>query len=356
MKQWIQGISFGVLLLLIAIAPINVLAEEGLPGSPEFGYGACLDIEGYHIERSIELANNYDLDWITINFNWGRYQSQPNTQPDWSALDRAISTIDNTQISVMISITNAPQWAMDATGPNIDSTIALTLGLLQRYPNNILALEFFPAANTSSGWGAAPNPKAYAKLLKGVQFALNNQGFNQTIIAAGIEPSPNREQSIQYLRDLYAAGISTSLSIISLRLPSIAYAPGTHPEEVSGHTLRFYEDARKIMLDNGHQNGLLWITRFDWHPDQFNQPNAQAEWLQYAYINMRAQLYIGTASIYCLNDPFSSTSLISTSGKSTMAFNALGELIAAENNSVSITHLITSGNSAQSEESQPTTP
>ena len=344
------------LLLLFAFSPIIVFAEEGLPGSPEFGYGACLDIEGYHIERSIEIADNYGLDWVTIEFNWGDYQYQQEISPDWSALDRAITNINNSHLSVIVSITNAPSWAIDSSGPKINATIALTLAIAQRYPDHVLAIELFPDANMEFGWGVTPNPQAYVELIKAVQFALRNQGLKHTLIAAGINPASNYENSLQFLNDLYYHDIASHSSIISIRLPTIAYSPDTHPEEVENLTLRFYEDARRIMLENGHQNGLIWITRFDWHPDQFNQPASQVEWLQQAFITLRSQLYIGAASYYCLNDPTSATNLISSSGDTTPIFNALGELIAAENNGVSITQPISSEKSASGEDSKPTSP
>ena len=203
MKIFFQIAVWTGLLVLLAISPTSAKAEEGLPGSPDFGYGACLDLEGYHIETAIKIANNYGLDWLTIDFDWAYYWSNPDAPPQWDALDRVMAQIQSTNLAVMISITNAPHWAIDALGPNIDSTANLTLELVQRYPGNILAIELFPSANTFSGWGASPNPHAYAKLLEAVQFTLADHGFYQTIIAAGIDPSSNRDEALRFLQGLY---------------------------------------------------------------------------------------------------------------------------------------------------------
>ena len=144
--------------------------------------------------------------------------------------------------------------------------------------------------------------------------------------------------------------------MVSLRLPALAHDPQTPPGEVGDHTLRFYEQARQVMLDNGHQSGLIWITRFDWQPGQVSDAGEGAIWLQQAYLTMRSQLYIGVASFYCLNDPSAPTTLLSADGETTSAFNALGELITAENNHLTITHIINLSKSIQKHAIKPGQP
>jgi hypothetical protein len=339
MKRWQLIIACTGLLLILGINPNSVMAEEGLPGSPDFGYGVCLDLEGDHIEPSIQVANSYGLDWITIDFDWERYWPSQDISPNWQTLDNVMAKIGPTDLAVMISITNAPDWAKTINGPDTAATANLSLNIVQRYPNNVLAIELFPSANTSFGWGAPPNAKAYAELLLGVQSTLAGNGFNQTLLATGIEPSSNPQAALNFLEDLYALGIASFSPVISLRLPRLSHPPETQPGDVSGYTLRFYEDVRQIMLAYGQQNDLIWITRFDWNPGSLHTTADQAAWLQHAFLTMRSQLYIGVASFYCLNDPSTSTSLISPDGSPTAVFNALGELIAADKNNVLLTQV-----------------
>jgi hypothetical protein len=352
----LQLCLFTGIALIIASVVAPAMAQEGLPGSPEFGYGACLDLEGYHIDRSIQTAQNYGLDWITIEFAWGKYWDAPDSPPHWEVLDSAMGQIQATDLSVMLAITEAPDWALDANGPHIDSTISLISEIVRRYPNNLRAIELFSSANTTSGWGATPNPRAYAELINAVQFALKDQGFNHTVIAAGLDASSGSQSALQFLQELFAANRSIVYPVISLHLPSIAHSPETNPKDASSHTLRFYEDARQIMLDNGQQNGLLWITHFDWSSTEFNQSHDQVTWLQQAFLTMRSQLYIGMASYYCLNATTSSTNLIASNGDPSVVFNALGELIAAENSGISITQIIPIEGSGSNHESKPASP
>jgi len=336
-----------VVLLFLAGFPSTAMAQDGLPGEPGFGYGACLDLEGHHIPTAIQIADNYGLDWITIDFDWANYWPNADTSPNWTALDQAIGYIEDSRLAVMLSITNAPNWAFDSTGPSEIWTSELAVMLARRYPEKLLALEIFPAANTFPGWGTTPNPQSYARLLKAVSNSLANHGFDRPIIIAGIDPSAGKSDALNFLLDLYDEGSMSYSPVVSLRLPALAYSPLTPPEDVSNHTLRFYEEARQVMLDNGHQDGLIWITRFDWDPGQISAEYDQTIWLQQAYLTMRSQLYIGVASFYCLNDPLAPTTLLSSDGDATSAFDALGGLIAAENNHLTVTHIINLNKSIQ---------
>ena len=104
-------------------------AQDGLPGSPAFGYGVCLQISGHQIETAIQVASNYGIDWLTIDFNWAKYWPDANSDPQWDELDRAMNAISNTSIAVMVSIYNAPAWAMEASGPSSTWTSELALRL-----------------------------------------------------------------------------------------------------------------------------------------------------------------------------------------------------------------------------------
>lgn len=331
MRRQRLAIIFLSVISLSGIFSTPVQAQDGLPGSPAFGYGVCLQIGGYQIETAVQTASNYGIDWLTIDFNWAKYWPDANSDLQWSELDRAMNAIGNTTISVVVSIYNAPPWAMESSGPSSAWTSELALRLARRYPQHLLAFEIFPGANTAQGWGTTPNAAAYVQLLHNVDTALRSASHHQTILASGLTPIEGTQSALGFLQSLYDAGLGTQIPIISLRIPAVAHPPATSPDEVADYTLRFYEQVRQVMLANGHQNGLIWITRFEWAGEQSAETQSQAEWLQNAYIAMRRQLYIGAASFYCLNDASTATNLLNTDGSPTLTLNSLGELIASEN-------------------------
>ncbi len=320
------------LLVLAGILGSTIMpaqAQAGLPGDPNFGYGACLQLDGYHVADSVRLADAFGLNWLTIDFDWARYWPEASSEPRWDALDTAMQAAAGTHLATMIAITHAPPWALIENGPDPTLTADLTLRLVQRYPNSLAALELFPGANTIEGWGATPNAAAYAALLEETTSALAKGGYNQTPIAAGITPQSAGNAALDFLTALYAAREGRGIPVISLRLPRITAAPDVAPEDSATATLRFHEQARQIMRENDDWSGLIWLTRFDWDPNASLSPNTHGLWLQEAFVGLRPQLYIGMASYGCLNDPTSPYSLVDPDGRPTTAFEALARLIAS---------------------------
>ena len=304
-------------------------AQAGLPGDPNFGYGACLQLDGYHVAESVRLANDFGLNWLTIDFDWARYWPEPSNEPRWEPLDAAMQAASGTRLATMIAITHAPAWALTENGPDPKLTADLALRLVQRYPNNLAALELFPGANTLEGWGTTPNAAAYVALLDETASALVKGGYNQTPVAAGITPQAAGDAALDFLKSMYAAHQGKGIPVISLRLPQIIAAPDVAPKDSATATLRFHEQAREVMRENDDWSGLIWLTRFDWDPNALLSPEMHGLWLQQAFVGLRPQLYIGMAAYGCLNDPASPYSLVDPDGRPTAAFEALARLIAS---------------------------
>ena len=108
------------------------------------------------------------------------------------------------------------------------------------------------------------------------------------------------------------------------------------------------------MLENNHQSGLIWVTGFSWNNQMTGSPNEQSIWLKQAYLMMRRQLYIGAAFFQNLNpsrDDPQESSLVQINADLHPGFDAIGQIIAQENSSQSITFEWTV---TQSNFSQPT--
>ncbi|MCJ7700369.1 MAG: hypothetical protein MUO62_02195, partial [Anaerolineales bacterium] len=209
------------------------------------------------------------------------------------------------QLTVLVSISNPPDWVLTSYGPDPDLTTRLTADLVKRYRSTLLAIEIFPGANTHQGWGTQPDPQSYARLIEKVYGDLQTIGPEITLVAAGLKPasSPQDIPDLDFLQALYTAGAAPYMPIIGLRLPKISTDPGQPPTGSNPTSLRHYEAVRDIMLRNSHQNGLIWVTGFSWDNHSLSSPERQATWLEQAFLMMRAQLYIGAAFVQDLN-PF----------------------------------------------------
>jgi hypothetical protein len=255
------------------------------------------------------------MDWIAIDFNWGHLWQDPGIPPDLSSLNQAMLLAKNGNLNVMLSITNPPQWAVISTGPDPDLTAGVTLSLAHMFPETLLAVELFPGANTKLGWGAPPNPVAYVEMLAKTDQVIKHNNVDITIVAAGLVPLPTTPpmgdmDDLKFFEDLYRNGAAQFMPIVSLRLDELTGEPMQVPLNGEHRYLRHFEEVRKVMVQNNHQQGLIWITSFCWPSDgkqetdqHYQSEESQASWLREAYRLMRAHLYIGAAFFAHLNPP-----------------------------------------------------
>jgi hypothetical protein len=329
-------IKLGLLLMIISLLPRVVIAADGLPNSPRFGYGVHVDIWGQNPEDAIRKAGSLNLDWIAIDLDWQRLQPEAARLPSWGKLDAATSQAAQHQVDIMLSITHAPNWAMNPDGPDPQKAANLVAQLAQRYSDVLLALELFPSANTTQGWGHPPNPQAYYDLLKVSTTILQQTNPEIIIVCAGLQPVLSSSEDINdlvFLSELYAVGAKDIMPIVGVRFPPLGNDPLTPNHQADELVLRHYEEIRSLMVENGHPNAIIWVTGFSWNTSSQKYSSDQAAWMKQAYLLFRSQLYIGAAFFNGLNPSKTrSTTLLLPDSNHHPAFAELIQLIALDHN------------------------
>jgi hypothetical protein len=330
--------------ILLAVLPLqSASAARGTPGSAEFGYGAHLDMNGSFAVDGVRLASDLQLDWLAVDLSWQAVMPKQGAA-DWSRLDPVLQAAAKAQQPVMISLSQAPDWAQTPQGPDANLVAQFVSQLVQRYPSAIQAIELFPAANTLAGWGRQPNPQAYLKTLKAVQTALQKVKSPVMIVAGGLQPvlasakPAEAMDDLAFLQTLYAGGLKSTASIISMQSSNLSGEPLQAPDASENRVLRHYEEIRAVMLQNKHETGLVWITQLQpptghiADADQaYQNRDNQANWLNQAYAQLKSQLYIGVAFLKGINPPAangSSLSLIEAGGDYHPFYRSLRDLIA----------------------------
>ncbi len=327
-------------MLVTILIPSTTLAANGTPSSSSFGYGVRVDLHGVNPLAAIQEAGKFNLDWIAVDLNWQHIQPEAEKPPTWQDFDAAMALAGENQISVMVSITNAPNWAMDHDGPNANNTSVLVSDLVNRYTDILLAIEIFPSANTLQGWGTMPDPGAYTRLLKTSSQALSQLAPEVLIVGAGLTPLDSSSQGmddLKFLRQIYKEGIAEFMPLVGVRLPPLGSDPLARDQQSGKFTLRHYEEIRNIMTKNGHKDGLIWITGFSWKTDIIDSQNEQAVWMKQAYLLFRSQLYIGAAFFDSLNSSQGGVSkLLLQGGTFHPGFEELIQIIAQDHNEQTI--------------------
>ncbi|RPI35045.1 MAG: hypothetical protein EHM70_00885 [Chloroflexota bacterium] len=340
-----------LLILLLSVTLTRADAAAGLPDSPEFAYGARLDMHGEQVQSSINVAAGLGLDWIAIDFDWGREWPDASILPDLTPLNQAMANAKQVNLAVMVSITTPPAWACTAAGPDPNLAASLVISLARLYPGTLLAVELFPGSNTIAGWCTIPDPAAYMNLLNTIQASLQTANTPLAIVAGGLVPLPASDagsgiHDLVFLDGLYQAGAAQSMPILSMRLTDVTGDPMTAPNGSEHRLLRHFEELRKVMLQYNHQNGLIWLTGFGWpsgsiqaSDSAYATPDAQSQWLNQAYRLLRPQLYIGAGFYQKLNPGValaSQASLVLPDGTLHPACTRLGQLISLEGNTQTV--------------------
>ena len=309
--NWLKGTFTLLLAIAFAIPGASVdhsasgaQAVRGVPGSAEFGIGANLNLAGENLPAAVDLTGSMHLDWVAIDFPWSVYMPDADSNPDWSAFDRAIQATVKAGSAAMLSISAPPVWAITPSGPDPSATVALLKAILQRHPGVIQAVELFPSPNTLAGWGTGPNAGAYLALYKSVKQSLSQIQASVLLVAGGLEinsqkTNPNNVSAVDYLHSLYEDDPDLDIPIIGLRLKGIQGNPSDPVSVEPNQAFRQYEDIRGLMAASGRKNDLIWITGLE-----FASPTtagAQTDWLIDAINQTRSQLYIGTVFLVSLN-------------------------------------------------------
>jgi hypothetical protein len=289
--------------LILFLLPLQgVFAEEQGMENLRFGYGLRVSLDKETMGTEIACAERYAFDWVAVELDWGQFWGSFSEAPRYQGMDRLMSHASDHQMKVMISINHAPDWAQTKRGPSALYTSQLIAMLLDRYPTNVGAFELFPGANTYNGWGRDPDPAKYTALLKGAQRVIDRMGRDISVVAGGFVPSPlTRKADMQdtdFLQALYRYGLREGNPVIGVRLPRTTGHPDDGPTFGEDEVIRHYEQIRQVMLENGHRNGLIWMTSFSLPESLQKEMRGQdhrSQWLQQAYLRLRSQLFIEVA-------------------------------------------------------------
>jgi hypothetical protein len=304
-----------LLILFILALPLSginpVQAERGEPGSPEFGIGAIIYPEGVYVQDALSMAADLGLDWISVPVSWTRYQPDASIAPRLEALDTVMQYAEEHQIAAMVSISRAPSWARSSLGPDPALTAQFVMTLVKRYPQAIKAIELFPGANTREGWGAQPDPGAYYAMFAQVERQTRGLDYPPILVAAGLRPVqlPSLDMDdLEFLVGLYQLGASKIMPVISLSYTELIGDPLAILDGSEHRVFRHYEEVRQVMVANKHGKGLIWITHLSLPSGKISEQdsvyqdiNEQTSWISQAYLQSRAQLYVGVTIGQSLN-------------------------------------------------------
>ncbi len=153
--------------------------------------------------------------WVRFDFDWSVIQPAPGTY-NVDAYDRVVRVLNKSGIQVLGLIAYTPSWANGGQStkffpPTDPKQFATFAGYLAgRYGRmGVHAWEIWNEPNLGQFWGPAPDPTAYAALLRQTYPVIKRQDPRAIVITGGLAQPGNSAttmDALQFLQVLYGSG------------------------------------------------------------------------------------------------------------------------------------------------------
>ncbi len=226
------------------------------------------------------------FEWFKQRFAWADMQPTGSQGMDTAHSDLYIQTVNDLGGRVMIQLAVPPAWAVDAGSDDPFNLIVwerFVGAFALRYSGQVDAYEIMNEPNLAREWGAAPDPAAYARVLKVAYDAIKSADSNAVVISAGLAPTgdrmPEAMGDVTFLRELIEdmdGTIDGYLDAIGVHAAGFKAAPAVSPDEAAASpelggdrtfTFRRIEDLRALMMERSRAYAPLVITEFGWTVD-----------------------------------------------------------------------------------------
>jgi polysaccharide biosynthesis protein PslG len=311
---------------------------------PSFGYGIQVQAHA-NTEQTLDQVKQLGLHWIKQQISWKDLEAVKG-QPNWDALDKIFKKTSERNIKVLISVTNAPDWARSVNAPDKhgppddpqDLVNYITL-ILQRYPGAIHAVEVWNEPNLyDRGWYApgGVNAQGYIDLLIPSVQAIRQIDPGIIIVSAALAPTGVNQADIGiddfiYLQQLVDLGLLDQVDCVGAHSnginmpPDVPYDSGYQdpsaryqgPFVNPNHSWSFYSTLNgyhEIIVASGHDTPLC-VTEFGWPAVEGlqgepladfsfaydNSPQEQAEYIVTAFQLMHDWDFVWLAFLFNLD-------------------------------------------------------
>ncbi len=244
---------------------------------------------------------------------------------------------------VLLDVVDTPSWesgSSDEHAPpaNPNDYAAFVASLAQRWAGKVSAFEIWNEEDSPSWWTGAPNPAAYAQLLKAAYPAIKAADPSATVVLGGLTGN-----DYGFLEGVYAAGGKGSFDAVGVhtdtacdKLSPYDFLRGAGNRLIPDSFLA-YREVHAVMLANGDDKPI-WMTELSWRTT--NAPCAEGAWagqtaagvsdeeqatyLRQAYHCMAENPYVQVALWFPLQDEGGITSgLIRANGSHKPSFAAM---------------------------------
>lgn len=231
------------------------------------------------IQMSLRLIREMGAPTIVEFFPWAYIERSPDVY-DWNQPDLILKHAQNQGVQIIARMGLVPDWARpkDTSFNYIDEDGLIHFAefladFAGRYAGKIDHLIIWNEPNLAFEWGFTSNatdPVRYVDMLKTVYAPLHRANPNITVLAGALAPtlepigSPNGLDDLLYLQGMYDAGAKDYFDALAIHTYGFTTPPDVPPEP-RALNFRRAELLRDIMVANGDENKIVYITESGWN-------------------------------------------------------------------------------------------
>lgn len=304
-----RRISFFLFLTILLVssgmaypAPPGVTAastRQATPvGFPSFGINAHLATR-YPDPSTMDVPGSMltelGVSWVREDFHWYRIQPEEDVW-DWHFNDAAVRELVRRNINI-VAVLGGPSapWATPYPGdstsyasfyaPDTDAFVRFARAVVTRYRRYITHWEIWNEPDNDHFWKPAPDPAAYADLLKRTSAAIKEIDPQATVLIGGFNPFDPT-----FARTVLDDGAWNSFDILAIH----PYVDPLSPEEGS---IGSAADAVRVLSDQ-YGTKPIWVTEIGWASGPCDHdPDGQTDEQRQANFLVRSLLLLWESGI-----------------------------------------------------------
>jgi hypothetical protein len=249
--------GLSVLALALGAAPAAPAAEPGVVLA-DMGAPHVHDLKALHVR------------WVRVFATWNDLEPAPGYYaPNWMyAYEKLFRELPR-GTKVIVDVVGSVQWETgnpdEHTPPaNPEDYAAFVAGLAQRWGRRVAAYELWNEEDDSGWWTGAPDPVAYAALLKATYPAIKAAEPNATVLVGGLTGN-----DYPFLEGLYQAGAKGYFDAVAVHTDTAcnivspySFLKGNNERMIPDSFLA-YKEVHDVMLANGDDKPI-WMTELSW--------------------------------------------------------------------------------------------
>lgn len=271
-----------------APSPSSTASTAATSGPSNFEYGfnvfAREDANGQPFNQQvISAVKGAGFGWVRVPLLWANFEPAPGA---WNPLpvDRLVNQFGGAGVKLLLTVSDAPQWAINKNGQSYLSNYGDFQQLMQflasRYKGKVQAWEIWNEENLASNMNGIVRVDDYCRLLQAGYLGVKAGDPNALVVFGGLTPTGVNNpkvaiDDVTYLNQFYThqngyytkffdvLGVHTNATD---HPPSQLYPsdPGTGGWSNSGSFyFRRAEQLRQVMQNHGDARPV-WITEFGW--------------------------------------------------------------------------------------------